>query len=194
MMPVGDDEGLLGHFLGHGFDEVLVRDSQQGVAVALFVLNVAYGMRDVRFRQQALNVQRGIGVKPEDRIEVHLGGSQQVQAVHLGTGERFFVGPDRAGVKIFQSNRRDKTRSHAFLPVDGIGLPAQVDRGLLVPDQNAVAQPLLPEPRRTGIAVLLLVIPGMLLPEINSDDVIGGLLVQHLPRLRGDYVVWGRHH
>ena len=88
----------------------------------------------------------GVGIEAEDRAEIEAGRVVEGQAVRLGAGERLLVRVDLPLAERLQPDPSQEAPSAVLHAVDLERLIVNVERGVVLLAEDAVAQPFLEEP------------------------------------------------
>ena len=184
MMPVGDQQLLVGHQL---LDARRIGDLPDAMPGAVFIRDDRDRRGFRRLVEQRVNRAGRVRIQHKELPEMGVRVPQQLQTVFLRSRERLLVAMHHAGRILLQSAERDEALPHqAFARIrNGELLEVRVDPGLGVARQNARRDPVVQIRRGARVNVVGVGIPGLALAEDDSYEIVRArreILLLHLRR------------
>ena len=130
-----------------------------------------------------------IRVESKNLTQVGLAGAGQFQAIRLGARHGFFVRIDRALTKTLKATSGHEPTTFDRATTIVKNLMIDINRRIGLSKQNPLALPITKQPRRSAVAVALLVIFGLCAIKNQTHDVGRVSLIERVLHLRVNHIV-----
>ena len=184
MMAVGDQQGLIFHFLLQPMDQGGIRNAPEAAFAAAVLLDFDEWSRtfDV-LRQRAIDRLLRLSVKRKNGTQLGVTGEHEPQPVFLRRVERFLVRPDRPAGELLELRERKKALTLFFFPpFQGEALAQKINRRSFISLEDPVGLPIGKQLRHGVVGIGLLA-------EIQTDKIVGRPAVELFLLFLRDHVV-----
>ena len=194
MMPVGDEHGLAVQHRSRLLNRLQVGDDPHAVNDAEMIAALQRRLPIGDLLEDLLRLVVGIGIETKYLAEVRLARRRQFQPVRLSGGMRLFVREDVPFAEALHAHPAHEAAANECLPGVLELLVIDVERRIGLELQHPFAPPVLEEPRRARVPVVVLVVAWLVAIELQADHVGGVTLVQFILQGRINHVVGRRDH